>query len=1546
MAEPQVNDQQLTSDDVHLILMRLHEVGKYVGVEPPANGQDVYTAEYGAQVVAALEARLGSLDTPDAAKLADLSSIITSGIRSQGGLEPLNFTGDVAGFGEYLKTIDETVTDTLSKFEPAELNFIFHGTNANQALSYVAQVNQNLGLEAPQGYSPEYGLSLVDFAKTQAHSTVMSSIDNDAVKTWAEGYWNDWNPNAPPAMPPVQGMDELKAFIDTAKLDIASLEGAVNYLNSPELAAVMQNAPTQPSVAGGVQVDTAPAAIAQEPQPDRVLSAEVIADNQLVQEKIAAAIGVVKAEGGIRNLLEGQGVDVASIPDMEVSENGQWTAESLASLNGLVDMLKGPLGIEGTASGYQAGMDDGFKAAFAELEGSYSPEDMLKARVFSEVISAEDRVLLLDALERLAVADELKPVQMIAPEVAPTALANGGAGTQQPEATDAEAAAQEDSPAATTPAAPTGMSEAAAIGAVEGTLMIVGTEIENMLGGDAAGLAGKIGLDASIVFDPLTDEDLLDDGFGQRSQDMAAFTIMGLKKLAGQENPDGTYNAAIGRDLQIAIMTQPQFAQVRNSMGIQDYGTSDENKALAEQLINHINSGPPQPPEALAAGASEEDQQRHAILTDEYNRQRDAYLRFDTLNQQRIEDLKKMTDFFRGMDVLQQAGTYDNDQAKETSEFNTYLTIAGDLMDKYMPGLKVFLQDFFENNAFGQMLAGIMGMQGINVGRLWGDRNDAAAIENAAPRVANKFDEYYAGAQEELGEGQHSNRDIVEQVRAMMDQDLNGGGKIRQWLTEKGLDIVFKDLGKEGIEKAMNLALDQAAGADNQADARQAFTQSMIDAAKILKENPEFDRAQLEEAIAALPAEARAFESTLTPEERAEQSNGPENDVAAGAVVEDAVHRPGEDGAEVMRAHQRTTGEPAASQIEVRPLPELAGGPPAQTEDQPQGEVIGRETTGVDITYFEDMGPYPQLTRWANDRVAPVADVFERNYDTMKFSAQPLSVLDGQKYMTVEFIGFLEEAYVRAQIDDHLRSEGGTLDNLDLSKIDHKFDGEQNLDTVLEYMRRSGVSEADISVVAENITSLDTDYRSPNAPGGGDHKFSVWDHSNALNAYTRDGERVGISRDGDVFANAGQVDVERIIREIRAEIEPEPEPEPEPVPRVEVEAPEEEVPSYVTTLPEDVPARQPGDLFEYKPPPQASCGPAENFMHLGQMTETQERLLNNALYEAMTIPEGRANAGYNPLDVNRNSLDQMLARGFVQGAEYSFLEPKDFIDFDKLDANTRAQLENIDVVVAERTHQGMNIKFVNYEQHGIRPLDEHRRRDFNERYDPQDTIDGNRRFDDVMYARSRYYDGIEPAAVRGYTSMGAVVPASAGMNGFTGVPAYEAIYPKGRNEDSHAYRQEIGEYHQGFEARAFHMGNYEGRLAASARGTPSRAFDVDGQCGVVTPRETFREAVGREGKPVLPVTQSLPAGLQRGPIGAATAQWDVLMNKITGRAGHSNPQSEGYYGSHPHIDIEDRHTRNQLAEQMRDMGVDERTISGFLNQDLSNPDYNNMGSNR
>ncbi len=211
---------------------------------------------------------------------------------------------------------------------------------------------------------------------------------------------------------------------------------------------------------------------------------------------------------------------------------------------------------------------------------------------------------------------------------------------------------------------------AAASVVVEGALMKIGNALGQAGGGFGGMISGLAG------FKPPTTADHI---FDEQSQDALHLMLMGLKKIGGDKNADGTYTAAIGRQLLSDILTKPEYEMVRKQYGIA--GTyKPEHVRNMQNFLSRVGQ---------EDGVSAED----------------------------LEKVKDLQNLFDKLNILERANKLNNEKAKS-------VTFMGTIMDKisqFLPeSMKTWLKNFFENDKFGQMIAGVLNMFGFPVQRLWG----------------------------------------------------------------------------------------------------------------------------------------------------------------------------------------------------------------------------------------------------------------------------------------------------------------------------------------------------------------------------------------------------------------------------------------------------------------------------------------------------------------------------------------------------------------------------------------------------------------------------------------------------------------------------------------------------------------------------------------------------------------------------------------------------------------------------------------------------------
>ena len=205
---------------------------------------------------------------------------------------------------------------------------------------------------------------------------------------------------------------------------------------------------------------------------------------------------------------------------------------------------------------------------------------------------------------------------------------------------------------------------------VESVMILIGQSIGQMGGGFGGTVAGLVGLKLPTQADGVFDE---------QSQDALHMMLMGLKKLGGDKNADGTYTAAIGRQLMTDILSKPEYEMVRKQFGIAGTYKPD-------QLRN------------MQTFMSKVGQDEGVLAEDEAK-------------------VKMLRDWFDNLNVLERANKLNNEKAKNVTFMGTVMDKIGQFLPESMKG---WLKNFFENDKIGQMLAGFLNMFGFPVQRLWG----------------------------------------------------------------------------------------------------------------------------------------------------------------------------------------------------------------------------------------------------------------------------------------------------------------------------------------------------------------------------------------------------------------------------------------------------------------------------------------------------------------------------------------------------------------------------------------------------------------------------------------------------------------------------------------------------------------------------------------------------------------------------------------------------------------------------------------------------------
>ncbi len=1024
-------------------IMARHEemmiIGQLIGVQPPADG--VYTPEFGEQVGERLEQMqaeaASQIHGPFTLEYIEEQSLdaVAAAIIEAGGVTDENtqvlIRAYIEDFDQNKASLDQVAAADRSFAEiSAALNGGASSTPAPSdapALTAEQQIVENhnqviffgdlLQVERPPNnvYTAEYGAQVME-RMSQLGESAYTQMGGERPATQEAIY----------AAAATQLATYMAANIseqDLVQLGFASPDDvltAVSGLNQTVagLDAVIASGRSfeEISQTAQSQAQDAQTTPSTQPQGGAEFTAEQVAQIAAVQQAYNRL-----AENAV-------GTDYESVFTPLSRTDGVWTQEDLTQFNTAIELLQVANGLQGQFSGigYEVGMGAAVEAKLAE-----DPE--AKAAL-DELMPPEERATLFQNLDSLAQSGGL--------------TVGGAAGT----------------PGAPSTGADTEVSVRTATIAAEQALI----EIGNALGGDLPGVAGMVTqfIPQDALFTPLTEAQAGDGVWDSASQDLASRVIMGLKYLDAQDQPDapnnidGTYNAQIGERLKISILTKPQFADIAAAMGLEQV----EDPNVAQMIVNYDSMV------AQNEAAIQQAMSQYGMTQAEF----DANPQFASLHQerQRLQQLEqqhgrsieaartKLNAFFDNLTVLQQEGVYDNNEAKKTTTMNMMLDAASHMLDEFAPGLKTFLQDFFTNNEFGQMIAGILPMFGINVGRLWGDTDDEAGLERAQPAIENKFTDFYEDAREELGTDDHGQ--IMARTRDNIMEELDSS-----WRFKTAMDIMFSDQDEDVIRNAVDTALQAAMQEDNFEASKQAFTQSLIAQGQEFRNGREFNAAEVEQLlneaqdeIGAAVAERPDFAPQPSTGAEADDAldNGTTRRIATdGASGGAAVITPAVDG-EISRAPQHDASRPAIDEDVT------------EYGDQRVGFVYKANT--------EDMILGPE--RYSDGRVDDIQDVLARNAEALDLYLEDdmMRKRSGEltDTLTRNTNAVIEETLIRAQLHQ-ITENGGEITQEVLDGLDRKLSLD-NLDVVTAYMTDKGVSVEDINRFAANVTNLGEDYYS------------------------------------------------------------------------------------------------------------------------------------------------------------------------------------------------------------------------------------------------------------------------------------------------------------------------------------------------------------------------------------------------------------------------------------------------------------------------------------
>ncbi len=748
---------------------------------------------------------------------------------------------------------------------------------------------------------------------------------------------------------------------------------------------------------GGSANDEQPENTNQNNQPEqsvRTLSAEVIADNKLIQETLRDAL----AEQGLST----QGLRT----------DGQWDQTSLTKLNAVIDIIKAQTGLntgEFSATGYVSGLGDAIKQKIAS-------DDALKTQVLN-VMTEADLNKLLDTMEGLSAQNELR------------VSVGSGATVQQ---------------------GPAEMTTELATKVVEQALFKIGGQMAGAQGGGEGGMLSMItgalgGGETKGPFTPLTEEQANDGVFDNASRDLTAQAIMMLKGMNGDENADGSYDENVGNQLMMGILTKDSFNDIRNQMTM-----SAEQAALLGISVPEGNSTTLPIPKMSEEHARE-------LLSGHYDQLTSKFQSEAEFNAYR-ERIMPLTLMFDSMNKLHQENILmDNERAKQVNNKNMMLDMAGQMMDQFAPGLKSFLQDFFTNSEFGKMISGVLAVFGINVGRLWGDNDENAALERAEPAIAKGFEHFYENAKDDLTEElsrDPNHQEVMARTSEDMMEKLEGS-----WAFGKAMDILFKDQDEQVIHDAVENALAQASAQSTPEASRQAFSQSLIEAGKQFQNGQDLDVAAINAYLAEAQQEIQATNGTIPT-----TSEGQTN--AVGGVIpgntqenQGAGNNTGND----TNASSNVTSE-VLTQASIN---ESTGQPHTRNDEAPvvDADVVEAGNQRVELAFTPNRDEWVQgPLRYSHGRVQDIQEVLGNNADKLDLSLDADMMKINGTYsdmMTVNTNAVIEETLIRAQIHK-ITESGEELTQAKLDGLDRTLTPD-NIDIVTDYMAAKGLSEADIA---------------------------------------------------------------------------------------------------------------------------------------------------------------------------------------------------------------------------------------------------------------------------------------------------------------------------------------------------------------------------------------------------------------------------------------------------------------------------------------------------
>ena len=765
------------------------------------------------------------------------------------------------------------------------------------------------------------------------------------------------------------------------------------------------------------------------------LPQDVIDNNKLVQTTLNQAITGLNALMSVSPKVE----ETLGISDKidSIAVTGQWSAESLGTMNTLLDSLKNAVGLseQFPDSGYSPALGQALQGKISEI----TDEEVLSAVNF--MLPEEDRPALFAALDDLHAANALTvstSTPGAAAEVGPT-----GSST-------------------TSPTNDSGSDLSVSQASLVVEQMIIGAQghLDKLPG--IGGMLSSLGLQDTLI-KPITEAD---GEFGPDSQEMLAKILMGLKMMAGMENPDGTYNPQDAMNLQIEIMVNPAMAPIRDQLGLDSFANSkydNTRSALGVSLVRFMNDPSFNPP---------------GMTRDEFAKQ----------NSDQLKKMERMKLLFDSLNVLDENGKLlDEQKARAVNQNNLMLDAASGFLDQFAPGLKSFLQDFFTNSQFGKMLDGILNQfLGINIGRLWGEKDQDAANERTAGLTGRMFEKYYNDAEADLkeeGVASPSHAQIIERSTNTIEDAMSG---VSGWAYKNAVKLMFPGADEEFLEGAIQDALSSAAESESLDQAKAAFENSLESAAEAYRA----------ESGAAFNPDL--FADEVRHAEEHVQTIAAENPEMGAVGAADAVVTPS---AENSSSVTTPTGEENSNVENLESLPQDADdGSQAGQSHNATGQMRDPSRPAVDVPAIEAGDKRVEMVykpnnddqvqgewRYSHGRVGSIQDVLNRNAASLELSLNTEGMkIDGvlSDRMTPYTNAVIEETVIRAKIHELNESDTEiTQEILDGFKGNTTLTVE-NLATVTDYMRHQGVSGQDITLFTEaimgntQITGLGEDYYS------------------------------------------------------------------------------------------------------------------------------------------------------------------------------------------------------------------------------------------------------------------------------------------------------------------------------------------------------------------------------------------------------------------------------------------------------------------------------------